>query len=234
MTSFVHARIGSFRTFLIGLAARSSQLRGMQSVLSAPSETRANLAVCAASNGARASHGDSATGQLSFERIYGEWFDTVSRWVLALGARPADHEDLVQDVFTVAYRRLDDFDGINVAGWLYQIARRKVRDYQRLAWVQLVFTHETSVTFQADQQAGLGPLDELETKQKSELLSRLLATLPSAQQAAFMLFELEGFSGHQIAERQKVPINTVWVRIHTARKKLKSRIERAEMQRRQA
>jgi RNA polymerase sigma factor (sigma-70 family) len=206
----------------------------MQSVIGAASENCAGRAVPAALTGEGAARGNCGTGPLSFERVYSEWFETVSRWVLALGARPADHEDLVQDVFTVAYRRLDDFDGNNLAGWLYQIARRKVRDYHRLVWVQTVFTPETSANFEGAQHAGLGPLDELETKQKSELLNRMLATLPSAQQAALMLFELEGFSGHQIAERQQVPINTVWVRIHTARKKLKFRIQRARTQRREA
>jgi hypothetical protein len=73
---------------------------------------------------------------IAFERIYDEWFEHVSRWVAALGASEADREDLVQDVFIVAHRRLASFDGGNLAGWLYQIARRKVRDYRSLAWVK--------------------------------------------------------------------------------------------------
>jgi len=32
---------------------------------------------------------------------------------------------------------------------------------------------------------------------------------------------LDGLSGEQIAALQGVPVNTVWVRIHKARKKLK-------------
>jgi RNA polymerase sigma factor (sigma-70 family) len=68
-----------------------------------------------------------------------------------------------------------------------------------------------------------GPLDELETKQKSQLLGRRLAKLPSAQRAVFTLFELEGFSGHEIAQQQQVPLNTVWLRLYNARKKLKAR-----------
>jgi len=164
-----------------------------------------------------------ATKTVSFEHVYGEWFGQVSRWVRALGARPSDYEDLVQDVFTVAYRRIHLFDGNNVAGWLYQIARRKARDYRRLMWIQLVFSSDNPKSFAASPQIGPGPLDEVETKQKSELLNRRLAKLPAEQREVFTLFELEGFSGQEIAERQQVPLNTVWVRLFTARRKLKCR-----------
>lgn len=170
---------------------------------------------------------------VSFERIYQDWFAHVSRWVIALGARRSDQEDLVQDVFTVAYRRLHLFDGNNIAGWLYLIARRKARDYRRLAWVQHLFTPETSTPLAAASQVGPGPLELLETKQKSEVLCRRLAKLPSDQRAVFTLFELEGFSGQEIAQQQQVPLGTVWVRLYTARRKLKCR-ERAPVKRPQS
>jgi RNA polymerase sigma factor (sigma-70 family) len=160
---------------------------------------------------------------VSFEHLYDEWFGQVSRWVRALGARQSDLEDVVQDVFTVAYRRMHLFDGNNIAGWLYQIARRKARDYRRLTWVQHIFFSDMSTPLRAAPHIGPGPLDELETKQKSELLCRRLAKLPAAQRAVFMLFELEGFSGHEIAQQQQVPLNTVWVRLFTARRKLNCR-----------
>jgi len=160
---------------------------------------------------------------VSFEHVYGEWFGQVSRWVRALGARPSDYEDVVQDVFTVAYRRIHLFDGNNVAGWLYQIARRKARDYRRLMWIQLVCSSDNPKSFAASPQIGPGPLDEVETRQKSELLNRRLAKLPAEQREVFTLFELEGLSGQEIAERQQVPLNTVWVRLFTARRKLKCR-----------
>jgi len=159
---------------------------------------------------------------VAFARIYQEWFPHVSRWVRTLGARPSDHEDLVQDVFTVAYRRLDDFDGGNIAGWLYQIARRKVRDYRRLFWVQHVQAYGTPALFEYPGEARPGPLDDLETKQRSEALGRRLARLPSEQRDVFTLFELEGFTGHEIAQQQDVSLNTVWMRLYNARRKLKT------------
>jgi len=169
-----------------------------------------------------------APGTVSFEHIYDQWFGQVSRWVRALGARPSDYEDLVQDVFTVAYRRLHLFDGNNVAGWLYQITRRKTRDYRRLTWVQHVHSADTASALLTAPQVGPGPLDELETKQKTEILNRRFAKLSAEQQTVFALFELEGFSGREIAQQEQVPLNTVWVRLFTARRKLNCRVRAPE------
>src|SRR5260370_39974099 len=73
---------------------------------------------------------------LTFEEIYGQWFHDVSRWVRAMGGMHADLDDLTQEVFLVVRRKLSRFDGRNLAGWLYSIARHQVRDYRRRAWVR--------------------------------------------------------------------------------------------------
>jgi RNA polymerase sigma-70 factor (ECF subfamily) len=164
----------------------------------------------------------------TFEQLYEQRFDDVSRWVRALGVREADRDDVVQDVFVVVHRRLPDFDGQNVTGWLYQIARRKVRDHRHLTWVKHLFGVHRVPVVESILSGQQGPLDGLETKQKAELLERLLDTLNDDQRAAFVLFEIEGSSGERIAELQGVPINTVWARIHKARKKLQEGAARAQ------
>jgi DNA-directed RNA polymerase specialized sigma24 family protein len=58
------------------------------------------------------------------------------------------------------------------------------------------------------------------------MLGRLLAKLPESQRAAFVLFEVEGYSGKEIAHLQGVPLNTVWARIHKARTKLAATLKR--------
>jgi RNA polymerase sigma-70 factor (ECF subfamily) len=161
---------------------------------------------------------------LTFRRLYDERFDHVERWVRALGARPADIPDLVQEVFVVAYRRLPDFKDENVTGWLYQITRRKMRDYRRLSWIKHIFTARTLSTFKHSLAVGADPLRQLESHERAELLERILDALPDEQRAAFVLFEVEGYSGAAIAALQQVPINTVWGRIYKARQKLQSQL----------
>jgi len=164
---------------------------------------------------------------LSFDAIYEEWFEEVLRWVRAMGGAEADRDDLVQDVFLVVYRRLPDFDGKNVGGWLYQIARRKVRDFRRLFWVQKLFGQSVPLTESTARSPG-SPQESLETKESGQLLEELLRSLNPDQRSAFVLFEIEGYSGEEIARLQGVPLNTVWARIHKARKKLQARISKSD------
>lgn len=164
---------------------------------------------------------------LDFDGIYEQWFEEVTRWVRALGGPAADRDDLVQEVFLIVYRRLPEFDGQNTAGWLYQITRRRVRDFRRLLWVKHLFSRSVPIT---DRLLSLSecPVQSLEAKEKTRQLERLLRDLNEDQRAAFVLFELEGYSGDDIARLQGVPINTVWARIHKARKKLQEQLAKLD------
>ncbi len=74
----------------------------------------------------------------------------------------------------------------------------------------------------------LDPAAALETQKKREILERLLDTLNEHERVALVLFELEDYSGEEIAELQNVPINTVWARVRRARIKLNHGLEKLE------
>lgn len=166
------------------------------------------------------------SGRLSFEEIYRTFFDRVHRWTRALGGPPAEREDLVQDVFLVVHRRLPDFDGQNVDGWLYQITRRRVRDFRRRHWMRLFLSSRSAGESLVS--SSLGPDRQLESKEQEAFLFRLLSKLPETQRAAFVLFDIDGFSGEEVARLEGVKINTVWARVKTAREKLATHIARLE------
>jgi RNA polymerase sigma-70 factor (ECF subfamily) len=163
-------------------------------------------------------------GRARFEEVYERYFDEVSRWIRALGGPEAEREDLTQDVFLVVHRRLADFDGENLPGWLYQIARHRVRDC-RLRWFRLSLG-KTLVDDVVMVDSGVDPEAALRAKEREAILTRILSRLPDTQRAAFVLFEIEEYSGEEIARIQSVPVNTVWARIHTARQKLVSYLAR--------
>ena len=155
---------------------------------------------------------------LDFSSLYDAWFDRVSRWLGALGAADTDREDLAQEVFLVVRRRLRDFDGRNVAGWLYRIASRKVGQHRRRRWISAFFTPGKRVDINDLSFPGQSAIEELETKEKRLLLQRLLSRLSERRRRVFVLFEVEGYKGEEIADILDVPLNTVWTRLHHARK----------------
>jgi RNA polymerase sigma-70 factor (ECF subfamily) len=155
---------------------------------------------------------------LDFVALYDAWFEHVTRWLRALGAPAADSEDLAQEVFLVVRRRLPDFDGRNVAGWLYRIASGQVRQHRRKRWFQRVLSLRQHLDLDELPHDGTSTISMLETKEKQRLLESLLATMSEKRRMVFALFEVEGYGGEEIADILDVPINTVWTRLHHARK----------------
>jgi len=167
--------------------------------------------------GSAADLGGPARGD-EFARFYHRWFDHVSRLVSLFGGPEADREDILQDVFLVVRRRLPSFDGVNPGGWLYQITRRQVRDFRNRTWVKHIFTRRRDEEPDALAADSGHPERALETQQKRRALGAILAKMNADRRAAFVLFEIDGLSGEEIAQIQGVPLNTVWTRLRTGRK----------------
>jgi RNA polymerase sigma-70 factor (ECF subfamily) len=153
-----------------------------------------------------------------FAAIYDTWFEEVSRWVRALGGQDADRDDIVQEVFLVVRRRLGAFDGTNLSGWLYRITRRQVRDFRRRSWVKHIFTKRRVENPDELADDVKGPAAAAEQGENRRILQTILDRIPENRRSAFVLFEIEGLSGEEIARVQGIPVNTVWTRLHVARK----------------
>jgi RNA polymerase sigma-70 factor, ECF subfamily len=170
-----------------------------------------------------------AEARVEFRAIYDAWFEDVSRWIRALGGLDADRDDIVQEVFLVVRRRLKDFDGVNLAGWLYRITSRQVRDFRRRAWVKHIFTKRRSQEPDVLAHGGTSPAAALERKEEQRVLQALLGKITEARRTAFVLFEIEGLSGEEIARIQDIPVNTVWTRLHHARRQFFSLAAKYQM-----
>ena len=166
---------------------------------------------------------------ISFEELYRDWQPHVARWVRTLGARPADHEDLVQEVFVVASRGLSRFDGRHPGGWLFNIAWRKVRDHRNLSWNRLLFGRSHVAAWEELLLNPRHPLSELEISEMVQLIDRALASMNVHQRDTFLMFAVEGQTGDEIARTQNLPINTVWARLHRTRVALEKQMRRLDV-----
>jgi len=161
---------------------------------------------------------------LEFASVYNDWFHEVERWVRALGAPDADREDLAQEVFIVVRRKMNTFDGRNLAGWLYAITRLTVKDHGRRAWMRHLFKRRAPMPEDAASPADT-PAMALERQEERRLLQQILSRMNPARRETFALFELSGYSGEEIAALQEIPLNTVWTRLHYARKEFMTAVE---------
>jgi RNA polymerase sigma-70 factor (ECF subfamily) len=160
---------------------------------------------------------------LDFDRIYVEHFGHVSRWARALGGLDADLDDLTQDVFLVVRRKLSSFAGPSMPAWLYGITRKTVSDYRRRAFIRRMFTgvNRSLESLPPAEMPAAEPVsdhDPFERMQAQRLVQRVFGKMTTVRRTAFMLFEIEGYSGEEIAELEQVPLATVYTRLHHARK----------------
>jgi RNA polymerase sigma-70 factor (ECF subfamily) len=153
----------------------------------------------------------------SFEAVYDAWFHEISRWVRAFGGLDADLDDLVQEVFLVVRRKFGNFDGKNLPGWLYRITQRTVSDYRRRAWFRRFFQAKRQMLEQVVDPAP-DPESHANTRDAQRIMVRLLSKMSPTRRAAFILFEIEGYSGEEIAALEGIPVKTVYSRLHYARK----------------
>ena len=109
----------------------------------------------------------------TFEQVYVQWFHEVSRWARAFGGLDADLDDLTQEVFLVVRRKLPEFDGRNLSGWLYRIAQRTVRDYRRRAWFRALLPKKHEPTTDKE----ISPPDPAELAERHEAQRMLVQNL---------------------------------------------------------
>lgn len=160
-----------------------------------------------------------------FEQLYRKWYVEVCRWVRAVGGLDADVDDLAQDVFIVVRRKLHTFDGGNLPGWLYRITWRTVSQYRRRVWFSRFFL-PSAYYFEQLVDDNANPGEVAESREASRLVQGVLSHLSDRQRAAFVLYEIEGYSGEEIAALEGVPVDTIYTRLHYARREFLKRLEK--------
>jgi RNA polymerase sigma-70 factor (ECF subfamily) len=159
-----------------------------------------------------------AAAALDFTKVYDAWFHPVFRWVSALGGPRADLEDLVQEVFVIVQRKLGGFDGRNLAGWLYRITERTVRDYRRRAWYRNIFLRPREVVLDELPNRDASSAELIEQRQARERFYEIVSRMNQTWRESFVLFEVQGYSGEEIAALRGIPSATVRTHLHRARK----------------
>lgn len=133
-----------------------------------------------------------------------------------LGGRPADLDDLYQEVFIVLHRRLGDYDAaLPLRPWLYGICVRVVAASRRRAHVRRERLVDTVPEADA---GGASPEERAERARRHAILQEILDELDLERRAVFVMYELDELPCEQIAEMIGVPVGTVHSRLHAARK----------------
>ena len=157
----------------------------------------------------------------AFEEIYAAHAGRLYSLVCRMLGNPADAEDLLQDIFLSAHRKLDSFRGDAALGtWLYRLAVNQCLDYLRSRAART-----NQLTSGLDEEFGL---DDAGSRRLAEQtltkmdLERALARLPEGCRAAFVLHDVQGLEHREVAEVLGIAEGTSKSQVHKARLRLRA------------
>lgn len=144
------------------------------------------------------------------------------RYAYRLTGMAADAEDLTQQAFMIAHRKLHQLrEADRAAGWLFAILRscylkwrrKKVPMPSTLADLDMAEVPQPAVELQA--------VD-------AEELQHVLGELPEDLRLILLMFYFEELSYKQIADELEIPIGTVMSRLSRAKQRLRERLSAVE------
>jgi len=134
----------------------------------------------------------------------------------------ADVDDLVQDVFVHAFRRLHDLnDATRFGGWLAAIARSRANDHRRRLQTA------TAVKQVLAMREAEAPRMSHPTEISAEKILELIRTLPDTYRETLILRLVEGLTGPEIAAHTGLTTGSVRVNLHRGMQQLREKMCRS-------
>ena len=174
--------------------------------------------------------------ELEFQKIYETFQPKIHRYLTRLvGEHEA--EDLTQEVFTKVSQGLKNFRGESqLSTWIYRIATNIAFDRLRNPSFQQMVQKRLSSDSTAEDKISTENVvwtsertpsidQQLIRKEMNECIQNFIEELPENYRTVLVLSELEGLKNREIAEILQVSLDTVKIRLHRARAKLKKELE---------
>ena len=159
---------------------------------------------------------DCAEGDaIAWRKLHRKYYPVAAAFLRKLGVRERDLEDATQDVFLQMYKYLPRFRRqAELSTWLYRLCITQARHTRRRARVTEALLSILSFMPSSSLLSEPAFSEDL-AKQR---IAQALSALPEGERSVFVLYEMEGLPGKQIAEIVKCPEATVWRRLHYARR----------------
>jgi RNA polymerase sigma-70 factor (ECF subfamily) len=156
------------------------------------------------------------------ERLVREHHSFVLRTALHLGVPTADVDDVVQEVFILAARNLDDIR--HELGFLFQSCCFVAGHMRRRAQRSREIIDDERVYAEIDGRAS--PEQSAVAAEARATLRGILEGIAEELSVVFLLFEVERLTMTEISEIVGVPVGTVASRLRRAREVVMSRAKR--------
>ena len=157
----------------------------------------------------------------AFEELYRQHARRLYSLVVRMIGSAQDAEDLLQEVFLQAYRKLPGFRGESTLGtWLYRLTMNHCLDHLRGRQAKMSRATASIDEESVDEPAAPDPVVPSAISRMD--LERAIEALPPGSKAAFLLHDVEGFEHQEIAAILGISEGTSKSQVHKARLKLRA------------
>ena len=157
----------------------------------------------------------------AFRSLYDRTVERIYALCLRLSADPGHAEELTQDVFVQAWRRLATFRGESAfSTWLHRLA------------VNVVLAEKRATGRRERRVLAVEGLEDLQSPGRAPRpglrmdLDAAIAALPAGARAVFVLHDVEGYRHEEIAELSGVATGTSKAQLFRARRLLREMLDR--------
>ncbi|MBU0987590.1 MAG: sigma-70 family RNA polymerase sigma factor [Proteobacteria bacterium] len=166
--------------------------------------------------------------EIDFKEVFEQFHPKILHYLSRM-TNPHEAEDIAQEVFDKVSRSLRSFKGESkLSTWLYRIATNAVIDRMRSSSFKRSSEHASleDITGVEDRNVWFDhnktSTDQtIISKEMSECIREFIDKLPSDYKTVILLSDLEGFQNQEIADILQVSLDTVKIRLHRARAKLR-------------
>jgi RNA polymerase sigma-70 factor, ECF subfamily len=172
--------------------------------------------------------------EAAFQNIYVQYRPKILNYLRRLVGE-ADAEDVAQEVFVKVSKALEGFRGESqLSTWIYRIATNAAMDYLRKSSSRQkpfvpgglpddALSGEGEDAIPDDSAPVLDTL--LIRKEMNECILGIVDDLPENYRTTLVLSEMEGLTNAEIAEVVGISLDTVKIRLHRARTRLRQELK---------
>jgi RNA polymerase sigma factor (sigma-70 family) len=165
--------------------------------------------------------------QTAFSQIVERYQNYVFSLVLRFVENREDAEEIAQDIFVKAYRSLADFRGESkFSTWLFTIARTSCISFLRKKKLDTQSLDNERTGIQLANKESEFRADIVEQKSRHAMLNKSISMLSVDDSQVLTLFYKGEQTLEEIGKIMRLDPNTVKVKLHRARQRLKDKMEK--------
>ncbi|MDP9205350.1 MAG: RNA polymerase sigma factor [Gemmatimonadota bacterium] len=159
----------------------------------------------------------------AFTTLVTRYQPAVFRWALVFSHDPDEAEDIVQEVFVRAYRRLSQYrsDG-SLEAWFFAITRRAAHQMRRTGKRRSRLTLSPGARPARDVYT-TDPGARVDRERATALIHEMFSELPQRQREIFDLIDLQGLTPAEVGERIGMKPVSVRANLFKARSSIRAR-----------